>query len=228
MMENELNYPRSVGALYESPHAAIVASLRAYMSRILFSYRGDNLENFCFEKERFESDLMNLLDLTSNYCFIDINNDCAESYHISGVCTEYMTWPTYKGDSSVNGISLYENGSRFVVFIDSGDWGFESENCPYRYPAVGYSPEEFYGFFFVIYSMRAREFAKDTKNFTALFSQYAQGFHIADVINRLHKKISGDIAWDYGPARKQEPNINQWYENAGSQTANEWILQWFK
>lgn len=175
-----------------------------------------------FARENFDADLW----LHKFKVFIQISGTLsllqqyAELYKITGK----WNWEMMDDDGNeINGIPQFSDGEKYVAYITSDDWGFYEDSCPYTFPAVFYSKKEME--MWLLWALKKKmDFQPRLKPF---FRQVIDSlFDENELIVLFKKKLSGEISWEYGPARVHEPNMGLWHQKTHDEVMNNWIAQW--
>ena len=161
------------------------------------------------------------LDPLSELCCLEYLSEYHDSYTITAQWYRDLLYPEDFGQ--VNAISEFPHGEKYLVLAHSLDWNFYDDSSQYEFPAVFYSPVEMQMWF--LWALRKKmSFQPRLKPF---FTKVIEGLLDEKVLMAIFKqKLSGELSWDYGPARIHEPDFNLWHQRARDEAMNNWILQW--
>lgn len=160
------------------------------------------------------------LQPSSERCFLRYYGEYGDRYEISAKWDNDMLYPDCE---LVNGVGEFSSNEKYVVIASSLDWNFYDESSQYDFPAVFYSPVEIHMWFLWALKKKMHFQSRLKPFFTRVIDELLNENELTTLFK---KKLSGEIPWEYGPARVQEPNAALWRERTRDPEMNKWILQW--
>ena len=199
---------------FHSPHSVVIHSLS-----VLFNWSLDDRKDL--DNKDFAERLNKLLDARS---------DRPEFNTRRGVDGEYVYcitgyWQDEEYDDGVplNFIKKFNKGSRYVSYIDTDEGTHGKETSLFAFPAVAYSKEELQAWIIWTRDRGPKRYPDEPERSKESLQAY---FDVDSATDLMRKKLSGEIPWEFGPARINEPNFNLWHEKTRDQDANAWLAKW--
>ena len=214
LSENAIGDRKFIGS--HSPHSAIIHSLS-----VLFTWSPDHRQK-ALDAKGFTERLNKLFD---------INNGCPEFNSRQGFEGEYVYCITgyWREEEEVddgiplNIIKKFSKGSRYVSYIDTPEGTHGHESSLFAFPAVAYSKEELQAWISWTRDRGPKRYPDEPERSKESLQAY---FDVDSATALMRKKLSGEIPWEFGPARINEPNFDLWHEKTRDQDANAWLAKW--
>lgn len=181
-----------------------------------------NIFRYIFSEEVFNEDIW----AHRFKVFIELGVPLTASYEYWGTfeIAGRWNWEMMDDDGNeINGIPRFSDMDRYVAYLRLNGEEFYLDSCPYTFPAVFYSKNEIE--MWLLWALKKKmTFQPRLKPF---FTRVIDKLLNENELTTLFKKkLSGEIPWEYGPARVQEPNAALWRERTRDPEMNKWILQW--
>jgi hypothetical protein len=199
---------------YDLPHSAVIHCFVSYFEMFFESAESIQMESF-------NKSLATFFRSSGAAGFGIHGGEYGEDYSVSNI------WSGEDLDlegEPVNHEKEFHDDNKFVAVVQSRNWFYWDDSCPYLFPIVAYSRKEIEAWF-MLFLYRAFQ-TRSINNRHEVLESVECFIDAGETTFLMKQKLSCKMPWEFGPARINEPNFNLWHEKTRDQNINAWLAKW--